>query len=377
MGDIENIDIGWRSALMAAVCLPMLVIAVMLLLRKVERRANGFLAAFLFIGVLAQVPQIIGFAGFYTVWPGLTFAPFAVELYAGPLLYLHAHALMLGTPLAWRRWLLVPGFVQTLYYCWAFVALGDYRSKWDYSEAFHVPFVVPVETAIGLALMLFAIIQSYAMVTRYRRFLNDTQSAATEFDPVWLTYLMLAMVLAGLVFAWLELAPMLIGPVSYIAEFPFQVLLTAFIAWLGFQALAQTTVPFPKMGRRQPNLEGRDEVHSMASKDWALEGAKLEQSVLEERWYLESRLSIRDVASRMHSNETYVSRAVNQGLGKSFSAFVNGLRVDHAKSLIRESDQSLLSIATEAGFNSKATFNRVFRDLAGQTPSQFKKSQNP
>jgi transcriptional regulator GlxA family with amidase domain len=53
------------------------------------------------------------------------------------------------------------------------------------------------------------------------------------------------------------------------------------------------------------------------------------------------------------------------------------LRVEHAKCLITEDSLSLLDVASAAGFNSKATFNRVFRDIAGQTPSQFKKSQNP
>ncbi len=63
MGDLSNINIGWRSALMFAVCLPMIVVAVMLATRRVERAANIFLAGFLLIAVIAQVPQILGFAG--------------------------------------------------------------------------------------------------------------------------------------------------------------------------------------------------------------------------------------------------------------------------------------------------------------------------
>ena len=95
MGDLSNIDIGWRSALMFSVCLPMVVVAVMLFLRSAEPHANRLLACLLIVVVISQIPQIIGFAGFYEVWPGLTFAPFGVELYAGPLLYLHAHRLMI------------------------------------------------------------------------------------------------------------------------------------------------------------------------------------------------------------------------------------------------------------------------------------------
>ncbi len=376
MGDLNNIDIGWRSALMFAVCLPLVIVAGMLLARRVEREANAFLAAFLLIAVIAQIPQIIGFAGFYNVWPGLTFAPFNIELYAGPLLYLHAYSLMIGPPLGWRRWLLLPGIVQTSYYTWAFLALGDYRAKWDYSASFHVPYIQPVETAIGLALMVLAMIFMFRMIARYRVFLNDTQSAAVDFQPTWLTRLMVAIVLAAILFAALELTPLLMGPVSYVSGYPLQLLLTMVVTWLGFQALVQTTVAFPKMATRDQAVdEARDK--SAETKDWVVEGAALQEAVQDGGWYLESRLSIKDVASRMASNETYVSRAVNKGLGATFNGFINSLRVAHAQSLIRDGQQTLLGIAEASGFNSKATFNRVFRELTGQTPSQYRTSQKP
>ncbi|MEL6868882.1 MAG: AraC family transcriptional regulator [Pseudomonadota bacterium] len=376
MGDLNNIDIGWRSALMFAVCLPMVVVALMLALRRVEQPANRFLAAFLMIVVISQIPQIIGFAGFYTVWPGLTFAPFGVELYAGPLLYFHADRLMMGRALGWRRWLLLPGIVQTAYYTVAFTQLGDYKAKWAYNGAVHEPYVDPVEAVIGLALMLFALIAIFRMMRQYRAYLNSTQSAAVDFEPVWLTRLMIAMVLAGILFAGLELVPLLVGGVSYVDVFPPQVLMTALVAWVGLQALAQTTVPFPKMPD-PAEATGAPADASVEGKDWVAEGRALERALTDGGWYLESRLSIKEVASRMATNETYVSRAVNKGLGVTFNRFVNELRVNHAKQLITDGAVSLLNVASSAGFNSKATFNRVFREVANQTPSQFKKSQKP
>ena len=214
------------------------------------------------------------------------------------------------------------------------------------------------------------------MIVRYRAYLNRTQSAAADFDPTWLTRLMMAMFVAVVLFAGLELVPLIIDGVSYIDAFPPQVLLTAIVAWLGLQALAQTTVTFPKMPDAIEGPVGELE-RPAAAKDWVAEGRDLERALVNGGWYLESRLSIKEVASRMATNETYVSRAVNKGLGTTFNRFVNELRVAHAKGLIVEGTQSLLDVASTAGFNSKATFNRVFREIAGQTPSQFKKSQNP
>ncbi|MFK8052541.1 MAG: helix-turn-helix domain-containing protein [Woeseiaceae bacterium] len=376
MGNLENIIIGWRSALMFAVCLPIVIIAIMLMLRSVETTANRCLAGFLLIAVIAQIPQVIGFAGFYTVWPGLTFAPFSVEWYAGPLLYLHAHSLMKGSPFGWRLWLLLPGILQTAYYTSAFTMLGDYRAKWDYTEAFHLPYIDPVETAVALGLMAFAIWRIFQMNRVYRVFLENTQSAA-EFRPTWLPRLLLAIVVAGVLLAVLELMPLLLDNVSFIDVYPPQILLTAVVAWLGFQALVQTTTAFPKMSGQESAADGRLPSAPAEVRDWVSEGDRIAAAAREGRWYLESRLSIKEVASRLATNETYVSRALNRGLKVSFNRFVNDLRVAHAQGLILEGSGSLLDIANASGFNSKATFNRVFRELAGQTPSQFKRSQKP
>lgn len=374
MGDLNNIDISWRSALMLAVCGPLFIISVMLLFRRVEREANIWLACFLFAAGIAQIPQIIGFSGFYTVWPGLTFAPFTVTLYVGPLIYLHADRLMRGGALGSRKFLIVPGIVQTLYYSWAFLTLGDYRSKWDYNGAIHMPYVEPVETILAIGLLGLALIGVYLMIRQYRRFLDQTQSAARDFDPTWLNRLVIALSAAALVFAGLEFTPIFIQPVSYVSAFPAQIAMKMIVAWLGFEALLRTQTHFPKLSEWK---NGLDQGAENSGQNWPDQGKQLRAAVISGQWYLEPRISIRQLAERMGSNETYISRALNQGLGVSFNTFINGLRIEHAKQLISKSDKSLLEIAFASGFNSKATFNRVFRTHSGATPSAFKASQNP
>jgi len=201
---------------MLAVCMPLLMAALLLLTRQIERRANFWLALLLLAGLIAQVPQIIGFANAYDVWPGLTFAPFNVELYIGPLIYLHAYRLMEDRPLGWRKWLIVPGLLQTAYYVWAFTMLGDYKAKWAYTRAAHSPYIQPVETLLGIAFIVIAILAAFRLMRR-------------------------------LIFAGLEIVPFFIEDVSYIAEFPAQLLLTAITAWFGFEAVARTNKEFPKM----------------------------------------------------------------------------------------------------------------------------------
>jgi len=67
-----------------------------------------------------------------------------------------------------------------------------------------------------------------------------------------------------------------------------------------------------------------------------------------------------------------MSRTINLGLDTNFNRLINTMRVEHAKNLLKETDSNILEIALDSGFNSKPTFNRVFRDLSGQTPTQYR-----
>ena len=63
--------------------------------------------------------------------------------------------------------------------------------------------------------------------------------------------------------------------------------------------------------------------------------------------------------------------------GKNFNDFVNAYRVEAFKAMLKENKHeqlSLLGIAQECGFNSKATFNRVFKKLTNTSPTEYLKS---
>ena len=73
-------------------------------------------------------------------------------------------------------------------------------------------------------------------------------------------------------------------------------------------------------------------------------------------------------------NRGELSEAINSGVGKNFNDFVNSYRVKEVEQMLQDGKQeqlSLLGIALECGFNSKATFNRVFKKMTGQSPSQY------
>ena len=71
--------------------------------------------------------------------------------------------------------------------------------------------------------------------------------------------------------------------------------------------------------------------------------------------------------------ETRLSRLINAHYKKNFPLLLNEYRVEEACQLLRETDAPVNVISMEVGFNSLASFNRVFKDIAGQTASSYRK----
>ncbi|MEO0470134.1 MAG: helix-turn-helix domain-containing protein, partial [Bacteroidota bacterium] len=74
-----------------------------------------------------------------------------------------------------------------------------------------------------------------------------------------------------------------------------------------------------------------------------------------------------------------LSQIINLGFGQNFNEFVNQYRIEAVKTQLQQGAQkqlSLLGVALECGFNSKATFNRTFKKLTQTTPSQYAASLN-
>ena len=97
--------------------------------------------------------------------------------------------------------------------------------------------------------------------------------------------------------------------------------------------------------------------------------SRFEQLMLHERAFLEPGLTLGDVAVRLHSNKTYVSRLVNNTYDIAFPDLINTLRVDYAEQYIvqhRSARQN--EVASACGFTSASSFNNTFKKVTGMTP---------
>jgi AraC-like DNA-binding protein len=90
--------------------------------------------------------------------------------------------------------------------------------------------------------------------------------------------------------------------------------------------------------------------------------------------YRDSEVSLHSLAAQLHVTPNRLSMVVNHVFGQTFRELVNRCRIDYfVRHVLNHAleEQSILDLAFEAGFSSKSTFNRVFKEHIGMSPSCY------
>ena len=85
-------------------------------------------------------------------------------------------------------------------------------------------------------------------------------------------------------------------------------------------------------------------------------------------------LNLIDLAQRLGTNRTYLSLAVRQFSGKSFSDYVNNARIEYAQELLLKGESSK-NVEYSCGYISSSTFYRQFQKVTGTSPSVWLKGK--
>lgn len=100
---------------------------------------------------------------------------------------------------------------------------------------------------------------------------------------------------------------------------------------------------------------------------------RLSELFEKQRIYREFELHIEDVAMRIGTNRTYLSKVLNQKFGHNFFRFVNHYRLEEAKELLLSTSLEIRRIAHQVGYKNINTFNACFREHFGMSPKQWKR----
>ena len=112
-------------------------------------------------------------------------------------------------------------------------------------------------------------------------------------------------------------------------------------------------------------------IFSAVAKSWEDDSllSRFESLIFGKQEYLEAGLTLTEVAEKLHTNKTYISRLVNNTYNLAFPDLINTLRVDYAEQyIIAHRDARQQEIAEACGFTSASTFNNIFKKITGMTP---------
>ncbi len=101
--------------------------------------------------------------------------------------------------------------------------------------------------------------------------------------------------------------------------------------------------------------------------------SRLDNLMSEEKLYLDAEIKAADIATRLGITSQQLTKILFVHYKQNFKDFINSFRIQDAKKMLTSDDEiSILRIAFDSGFNSKSTFNEVFKKKVGMTPTEFR-----
>jgi AraC-like DNA-binding protein len=355
------------------------VLAVLLACLKTNVVANRLLAALIVAMALMVTPYIIGFAGFYDAFPWLSFAPFVISLAFGPLLYLHAVALSEGALRRGWCWHLAPGLIQFLNQALVFPLPLAMKDAWN--SFVYEPVIDPFFDVASLASIAIYGWLVWRRYRTYRHFLAQNRADDARFDPVWLRNALIGVVAMAVLWTGFFVADLIDPSRDYFDKYWMYMALATLGAYLGIAGWRNGSLTYPSISQRSGDVAALDtptltvaQHATPVERDWVALGAEWARAVDAGQFWLDPELTLNSLARKLGTNTTYLSRALNEGLGLSFSGFINQRRVATAQALLGAPTgaNDLMAVAFDAGFSSKASFNRAFSEFAGCSPSAWR-----
>lgn len=215
------------------------------------------------------------------------------------------------------------------------------------------------------------------------RYLRHWKAAHTErsvanVDIVkWLSRFIAAMQVFVLI--WLVYLIPYILPATSVALrqklgwFPVYIPMATLIYWIGIAGYKQALATPVEI--KEKNTES-----GWSSGQLAQTAQILLTCMEKDRLFLNAELDLTELAKATGISAKLISASLNQHINCSFSQFINEYRVAEFKKRILQPDAAeltLAGIAASCGFTSQATFQRIFKQITGVTPTEYKKSAQP
>ncbi|MEL6867864.1 MAG: AraC family transcriptional regulator, partial [Bacteroidota bacterium] len=348
--------------------------AALLPLKAENRVANRYLALLILLLSLWLCDSFFQASGIYGQNPDFYFLPIYFSLAFGPLIYFYTKALTLPQFRFKTQDLLhfLPAFLQMGLYL--YLQSQSYTFRRNFWINVHQPYTFDLEFILSISSVIIYLLLSLQQLRAYKQQVENYFSSLQSITLNWLRSIHLF--LAFLATFWLlESIGRLVWdyyPSTSLSSITIgiAVLLLAVGGLLQKDLTKVTELSQPAEEAEKAAAEVKKSI------DPALV-QKIQEVMRQQELFLNQELTLKEFARALEMTDREVSHLLNTGLNIRFIDFVNQHRVERVQMLIKKgqsSHLSLLGIALESGFNSKSTFNRVFKRMTGQSPSDYQKA---
>lgn len=368
-------------------------LSVLLFSKAPKRLPDNILGVWLLCIAAYLLNYYLHYLGYWEKYPHLVGATHPFPLLFAPFVYLYVVTnLRQPQRLYWQDGLHFLPFAVTYVLMFPFlfgysaaekamIDQADYHSP--YQWLFTISFIAFVIVCVSYS------VATYHKINQYEQIIGEQFAYNEGISLQWLRLLLIGF---GIIFS-----VMIVG---YVLQFLLEielavnieliflglfVLLIALIGFLGIRYQGIFTTEKPKVLYSSEKPEETEETEEpLKMPEYRKSGLKPEEAknlhqqlltlMATEKPYLEPKLSLSQLADSLGVLPNHLSQIINQYEGKNFYDFVNTYRVDEFIALAKKDTDknfNLLGLAFEAGFNSKSSFNQVFKKIKGQTPSQF------
>ncbi len=305
--------------------------------------------------------------GFQAQTPKLQFLPVLFLWAIGPAFYAYLQSLF-GKQLSKKSIQIFVGLLllEQLYFnsCTVILWLNNWKvGNLNRFEFLWTRNVFNVEHIVGLTIIGIYLYKSYKLLKK-----GGVFYASNKIRNILLCFVLLWIIWVPYTVMDIVYYDFGFPPSGFYAFYLLFAVLTYGIGFYGFKINDRTyeKVAFPTIEKDILKESESDEAKLLAS--------KIETTMQEGKPYLDPNLSLSSFATKVDLHPNKVSAIINSTLGYSFRDFINKYRVKEFEQQLSSYDlqsKTLLSLALDCGFNSKASFNRAFKKFNDCTPLEF------
>lgn len=374
------------QALIVAGFILILLLLLVMLGKRSKMRADWYLILYLAFSLFGQVYSFVELSEWMQTSYWMLLGRGLYLLYT-PFFFLYVWSLIHdGAIPRWLYLILFGPFVIYVihflyFYGWIF-SVVDPNTIEIKNGVLYIQRTAPWSWVLFIALFLviepFYLVWFYSMFRNYKRRLL---SSVSNIDKVHLNWIKILFSIRG--FTALFLVPVSLMAVGsgfvtmHFLQMTIEGISLIFFFLLGYYGFNQTTVFSNPVDDKVDEREHVSYERSGLTEELMLElHEKLLQIMDTQKPYLNGELSAKELASTIGISPNHLSEILSKVQHQNFFDFVNGYRVREVKTRIKNPQfvhYTLLAIALDSGFNSKTSFNTVFKRVTGRTPSEYAK----